>query len=212
MTTTALPMLPTSLVGSYAQPNWIIRRDLLSKSLPVRTRREDLWRIDPTFLDEAIGLLIPLLRDSDGAVRRAVAHKLKFNVAQDRVWVAFVERLGDRSVPREPSVVLAIGDSGRSSPRVVQLLIDALSDSNSYVRSAALRALGRLKEQSIFDRAVEMLDDPDRSTRSSAAFALGELGNPRAIKPLAERSLVFSYEVHMALRKLRSGPAEAASR
>ena len=62
MTTTALPMLPTSLVGSYAQPNWIIRRDLLSKSLPVRTRREDLWRIDPTFLDEAI----------DDAVRLAI--------------------------------------------------------------------------------------------------------------------------------------------
>ena len=62
MTTTALPMLPTSLVGSYAQPNWIIRRDLLTKSLPVRTRREDLWRIDPAFLDEAI----------DDAVRLAI--------------------------------------------------------------------------------------------------------------------------------------------
>ena len=49
-----LPLLPTSLVGSYTQPNWIIRRDLLAKSLPVRTRREDLWRIDPELLDEAI--------------------------------------------------------------------------------------------------------------------------------------------------------------
>ena len=50
----SLPLLPTSLVGSYPQPNWLIRRDLLTKSLPVRIRREDLWRIAPALLDEAI--------------------------------------------------------------------------------------------------------------------------------------------------------------
>lgn len=49
-----LPLLPTSLVGSYTQPNWLIRRDLLAKSLPVRVRREELWRIDQAFLNEAI--------------------------------------------------------------------------------------------------------------------------------------------------------------
>ena len=49
----AAPILPTSLVGSYAQPGWLIDRDRLTKNLPVRTRRSDLWRIADDDLPEA---------------------------------------------------------------------------------------------------------------------------------------------------------------
>ncbi|MCE7903757.1 MAG: 5-methyltetrahydropteroyltriglutamate--homocysteine methyltransferase [Gammaproteobacteria bacterium PRO9] len=57
-----LPLLPTDLVGSYAQPEWLIRRDLLAKSLPARVRRADLWSVSPDHLAEAL----------DDAVRLAV--------------------------------------------------------------------------------------------------------------------------------------------
>lgn len=57
-----LPLLPTGLVGSYAQPEWLIRRDLLAKSLPARVRRSDLWRVAEEHLAEAL----------DDAVRLAV--------------------------------------------------------------------------------------------------------------------------------------------
>ena len=46
-------LLPTSLVGSYAQPEWLIDRAQLAKSSPPRVRARELWRIEPEFLDEA---------------------------------------------------------------------------------------------------------------------------------------------------------------
>src|SRR5438128_8423816 len=46
-------MLPTSLVGSYPQPEWLIDRKKLSGRLPPRTRATELWRVAPEFLEEA---------------------------------------------------------------------------------------------------------------------------------------------------------------
>src|SRR3989442_6960432 len=48
-----LPLLPTSLVGSYAQPDWLIDRAKLAGRFPPRTRAKELWRVAPEFLDEA---------------------------------------------------------------------------------------------------------------------------------------------------------------
>ena len=46
-------MIPTSLVGSYPQPDWLIDRDKLHHRLPPRVRATDLWRVDPKYLQEA---------------------------------------------------------------------------------------------------------------------------------------------------------------
>lgn len=46
-------LLPTSLVGSYAQPDWLIDRAKLAGRFPPRVRARELWRIAPEFLDEA---------------------------------------------------------------------------------------------------------------------------------------------------------------
>src|SRR5467141_1153190 len=48
-----LPLLPTSLVGSYAQPDWLIDRQKLAGRFPPRVRARELWRVTPEFLDEA---------------------------------------------------------------------------------------------------------------------------------------------------------------
>jgi 5-methyltetrahydropteroyltriglutamate--homocysteine methyltransferase len=53
----------TSLVGSYAQPNWLIDRDRLRARLPPRVRATELWRVDPDYLEEA----------QDDATRLAIA-------------------------------------------------------------------------------------------------------------------------------------------
>lgn len=47
------PLLPTSLVGSYAQPEWLIDRKRLAGRFPPRIRARELWRPTPEFLDEA---------------------------------------------------------------------------------------------------------------------------------------------------------------
>ncbi len=53
MNDTTNTLLPTSLVGSYSQPNWLIDRDKLGGRLPPRTRALELWRVDPEQLIEA---------------------------------------------------------------------------------------------------------------------------------------------------------------
>jgi 5-methyltetrahydropteroyltriglutamate--homocysteine methyltransferase len=49
----ALPLLPTSLVGSYAQPEWLIDRQKLAGRFPPRVRARELWRVAPEYLDQA---------------------------------------------------------------------------------------------------------------------------------------------------------------
>jgi 5-methyltetrahydropteroyltriglutamate--homocysteine methyltransferase len=53
----------TSLVGSYAQPDWLIDRDRLRARFPPRVRARELWRVDPEYLQEA----------QDDATRLAIA-------------------------------------------------------------------------------------------------------------------------------------------
>jgi 5-methyltetrahydropteroyltriglutamate--homocysteine methyltransferase len=48
-----LPLLPTSLVGSYAQPEWLIDRQKLAGRFPPRVRAKDLWRVAPEHLAQA---------------------------------------------------------------------------------------------------------------------------------------------------------------
>lgn len=48
-----LPLLPTSLVGSYAQPGWLIDRERLGQRLPPRVLLDALWRVPPENLAEA---------------------------------------------------------------------------------------------------------------------------------------------------------------
>jgi 5-methyltetrahydropteroyltriglutamate--homocysteine methyltransferase len=47
------PLFPTSLVGSYPQPDWLIDRAKLSARFPPRVRARELWRVDPAFLEQA---------------------------------------------------------------------------------------------------------------------------------------------------------------
>jgi 5-methyltetrahydropteroyltriglutamate--homocysteine methyltransferase len=49
----ATVLFPTSLVGSYPQPDWLIDRPRLAHRFPPRVRAKELWRIDPEFLAEA---------------------------------------------------------------------------------------------------------------------------------------------------------------
>ncbi|MEE9278863.1 MAG: 5-methyltetrahydropteroyltriglutamate--homocysteine methyltransferase [Myxococcota bacterium] len=52
---TSLPdrLLPTTLVGSYSQPDWLIDRRRLGERLPARVRARELWRVPERQLAEA---------------------------------------------------------------------------------------------------------------------------------------------------------------
>ncbi|WP_426566174.1 uroporphyrinogen decarboxylase family protein [Angustibacter sp. McL0619] len=75
-----LPLFPTTLVGSYPQPEWLIDRAKLAGRFPPRVRARELWRPDPEFLaqaqDDATLLAIRAQQDAgldivtDGEIRR----------------------------------------------------------------------------------------------------------------------------------------------
>jgi 5-methyltetrahydropteroyltriglutamate--homocysteine methyltransferase len=46
-------LFPTSLVGSFPQPDWLIDRARLAHRMPPRVRAQELWRVGPDFLGEA---------------------------------------------------------------------------------------------------------------------------------------------------------------
>ncbi len=72
-------LLPTTVVGSYPQPEWLVNRAMLSKSVP-RTRMHEMWRLPPEHLEEAQDdATIVAIRDmeragidivTDGEIRR----------------------------------------------------------------------------------------------------------------------------------------------
>jgi 5-methyltetrahydropteroyltriglutamate--homocysteine methyltransferase len=49
----SLPPLPTMIVGSLPQPDWLIDRERLGHQFPPRVRAKELWRVPSQFLQEA---------------------------------------------------------------------------------------------------------------------------------------------------------------
>ena len=48
-----MTLLPTTIVGSYPQPEWLIDRARLASRFPPRVRARELWRVSPEYLEEA---------------------------------------------------------------------------------------------------------------------------------------------------------------
>ena len=46
-------LFPTTLVGSYPQPEWLLDRKKLAGRFPPRVRARELWRVEQPFLQEA---------------------------------------------------------------------------------------------------------------------------------------------------------------
>jgi 5-methyltetrahydropteroyltriglutamate--homocysteine methyltransferase len=73
-------LFPTTLVGSYPQPDWLIDRDKLGKRFPPRLRAQELWRVPEPWLaqaqDDATVLAIRAQEEAgldiitDGEIRR----------------------------------------------------------------------------------------------------------------------------------------------
>jgi len=102
--------LPTTVVGSYPQPDWLIDRALLSKGVP-RVRLRALWRVPEPYLQEAQDdATIVAIRDmeragidviTDGEIRRE-SYSNRFATALDGVDVehpgVITNRVGQETV------------------------------------------------------------------------------------------------------------------
>ncbi len=107
-------LLPTTVVGSYPQPDWLIDRARLDSRLPPRVRALELWRVDEAQLEQAQDdATLIAIRDmeragvdivSDGEMRRE-SYSNRFATALDGVDLdnpgLAVDRTGhENPVPR----------------------------------------------------------------------------------------------------------------
>lgn len=119
-----LPILPTTVVGSYPQPDWLVNRSILHGQNVPRIRRREIWRPDDEVLDEAQDdATILAIRDmeragidivTDGEVRRE-SYSNRFGSALDGIDIdnpaEIVSHNGRKSlIPR------VIGEIRRPSP------------------------------------------------------------------------------------------------
>jgi len=87
-------LFPTTIVGSFPQPDWLIDREKLAGRFPPRVRARDLWRIPPQYLEQAQNdatlIAIRAQEDagldivSDGEIRRE-SYSNRFATALDGV-------------------------------------------------------------------------------------------------------------------------------
>ena len=108
-------LLPTTVVGSYPQPDWLINRQMLSKMVP-RTRVTELWRVSDEFLEQAQDdATVLAIRDmeiagidivTDGEIRRE-SYSNRFATA--------LEGIDDKT----PGVIVSRAGAETLVPRVV---------------------------------------------------------------------------------------------
>ena len=113
-----LPILPTTVVGSYPQPDWLVNREMLSKTVP-RTRMQEIWRVEDRFLEQAQDdATVLAIRDmeaagvdivSDGEIRRE-SYSNRFATALEGIDL------------KNPGKVVARGGRVTEVPRVVSTI------------------------------------------------------------------------------------------
>jgi 5-methyltetrahydropteroyltriglutamate--homocysteine methyltransferase len=125
-------LLPTTVVGSYPQPDWLVDRQMLSKSVP-RTRMTQMWRIPDAHLEQAQDdATVVAIRDmeragidivTDGEIRRE-SYSNRFATALEGIDSEHPAMIMSRSgLPTPvPRVVGAIRRSGPVELRDMEFL------------------------------------------------------------------------------------------
>jgi 5-methyltetrahydropteroyltriglutamate--homocysteine methyltransferase len=118
-----VPVLPTTVVGSYPQPDWLVDRALLAKGVP-RVRQQAIWRIPEPLLEQAQDdATIVAIREmeragidivSDGEIRRE-SYSNRFATALDGVDVVQPALITDRYGNQTP-VPRIVGRVRRARP------------------------------------------------------------------------------------------------
>ena len=101
-------LLPTTVVGSYPQPDWLVNRAALEKHGVPRTHAQDIWRIPPELREQAQDdATILAIRDmeragidiiTDGEIRRE-SYSNRFALALEGIDA---EHPGERAQRYQP--------------------------------------------------------------------------------------------------------------
>jgi 5-methyltetrahydropteroyltriglutamate--homocysteine methyltransferase len=168
-------LLPTSLVGSYPQPEWLIDRAKLAGRFPPRVRARELWRVAPDYLaqaqDDATLLAIRAQEEAgldiltDGEIRRE-SYSNRFATALDGVDIDNPGTALDRSGHPNP-VPRVVGPIRRRHPVEV--------DDLKFLRAHTNRTI-KITVPGPFTMAQQAQDD-HYGSREKLAFGYAEAVN-----------------------------------
>ena len=180
-------LIPTTVIGSYPQPDWLIDRDRLRSSLPPRVRACELWRVPEPYLAQA----------QDDATALAIAE-------QER---AGVDILTDGEIRRESY-------SNRFATALDGLDIDnpAMVPGRAGGTNAVPRVVGKVRRT----RPVEVDDlrflraRTDRTVKITlpGPFTMSQQSCNEAYDDEAELAMDFAVAVNEEIRDLFAAGAD----
>jgi 5-methyltetrahydropteroyltriglutamate--homocysteine methyltransferase len=168
-------LLPTTVVGSYPQPDWLVNRAMLSKSVP--RVRMNLWRVPEPWLEQAQDdATLLAIRDleragidvvTDGEIRRE-SYSNRFATALEGIDLAKPGHVKSRSGHRTP-VPRVVGKIRRTGPVEVRDM-KFLRANTDRLTKITLPGPFTMSQQAI----NEHYDDPDEMVMDYAAAVNAE--------------------------------------
>ncbi|MDX8377785.1 MAG: HEAT repeat domain-containing protein [Mariprofundales bacterium] len=188
------------LLSALQDQSWPVRRDaawslgqikaIESVSNLCKSLRDEAWPVRCA-VAEALGnigdesateALSSGLYDSSGRVRKAMAHALG-KIDTDNTRKALRHAMLDTQwkVRRTVAEALTALGSMQASKYLGTMLV---SDSNPYVRRAAVYGLEKLSSETCLTPLSQAIHDTDASVRRNAVLALGTLASPSSLAQL----------------------------
>ena len=127
--------------------------------------------------------LIKVLKKSTSSRERERAEKALKNIGKPAVE-PLIKELKDKDRNVRSCAVTVLGNIG--DPRAVEPLIQALQDKDSDVQRNAREALEKIGKLAVEPLIQALKHENSKVIRWSAAWALGYIGDPRAIEPLIQ--------------------------
>ena len=143
-------ILPTTVVGSYPQPDWLVDRKVLGSRLPPRTRALEIWKVAADVLEQAQDdATVVAIREmeragidiiTDGEIRRE-SYSNRFATALEGIDTAKPGQVKARSGQQTPVPRALYAHFGLDADRFDTFMV--LQDGRAYVRWAGLLAAAR---------------------------------------------------------------------
>jgi 5-methyltetrahydropteroyltriglutamate--homocysteine methyltransferase len=208
-------ILPTTLVGSYPQPDWLIDRAKLAGRFPPRVRAKELWRVAPEWLEQAQDdATLLAIRDqeragldiiTDGEMRRE-SYSNRFATALESVDIDNPGTALDRSGHPNP-VPRVVGRIRRRHPVQVRdvTFLRANTDHKIKITVPGAFTMAQQAQNDFYKDEVELamdyedvvqIDEPYLQARPAKAEQYGLQVLNRALKGITGTTAVhicFAY-------------------
>jgi HEAT repeat protein len=189
----ALPYLMEALHDSY----WWYEREYAAGDLLAAIEKMGVTAIDP---------LIEALQDKEGTVRKFAATLLG-RLGDPRA----IEPLGMALYDLHHEVGKVSAESlARFGIPALEILVEALSHPEMWIRTHAVEALSKIKDARITLILLDMLNDPEREVKKQVIRSLGALKDPRSSSAL--QGIVSNRadrELHTLAKQALEGLARA---